>query len=197
MNKKLLLVSLPLLLMLQSSGCSKYIASPKPAPPAAITPTEAPAPTAEAKDYSEIGFKLVQEEILYILNNSTNSEEVADFLGEPQKKSEAEVWGADGLEHQTWYYDEKGLEIAFVMNSETKQIVSSIKITDNSTCKTSRGIGPGSGSPELRKAYENEIDPLENPEGSDTIVAGTMYGGLVFNLENDLVTSIFIGAAAE
>lgn len=148
-------------------------------------------------DYAKIGFELEAAESAFILNNSYFDAEVVKYLGVPEKKSEPVVWGSDGLEHQTWYYDSKGMELDVRRNNENKQIVYSIKLEKPCVYKTSRQIGIGSTKDEVLTAYKEEINPEEDSGDSSTIVAGSIYGGLIFALESDVVVSIFIGAAAE
>ena len=62
--------------------------------------------------------------------------------------------------------------------------------------KTQRGIQIGSSDTEVQNAYKNEINPQDSKPHA-TIVAGTVYGGIIFDLTNGFVTSIFIGAATE
>ena len=60
--------------------------------------------------------------------------------------------------------------------------------------KTKQGIGIGSSVKEVQAAYPNQLNPAVN----DTkLVAGTVYGGIIFGLDGGVVSSIFIGAAAE
>jgi hypothetical protein len=75
------------------------------------------------------------------------------------------------------------------------QTVKSISISAPCSYKTNRNIGIGSTSDEVLAAYKAEIEE-ENISESE-ILAGSVYGGVVFHLENDRVSSIFIGAAAE
>lgn len=150
-----------------------------------------------SKDYSKIGFELVKEESLFVLNNAVTAMDVIKLIGEPEEKSEAAIWGSDGLEHQTWHYKALGLELGFMEYDTNTQIVDSIIISSPSKLRTIRGIGIGSTKSEILKAYENEINKEESDMDSDSIIAGTVYGGLIFKLENDRVATIFIGAAAE
>jgi hypothetical protein len=148
-------------------------------------------------DYYKIGRDLVAKESLLVLNNSLSGDDVIKIWGEPESKSEAIEWGADGLEHQEWFYKSKGIELGLIRNDENEQIVFSISLQSPCTLKTSRGIGIGSTKEEVWKAYEHEINPEENNMDSSDVVVGSVYGGIILNFENDLVTSIFIGAAAE
>ena len=61
--------------------------------------------------------------------------------------------------------------------------------------KTSRGVGIGSTEEEVRAAYKNLIDPGSRP--GEMIIAGSVYGGVFFTIEDGKVTTIFIGAGAE
>jgi hypothetical protein len=148
-------------------------------------------------DYYKIGSEIDSKESLFILNNSLSGDDVIKIWGEPESKSEAIEWGADGLVHQDWYYRSTGIELGLVRNDENEQIVFSINLQSPCTLKTSRGIGIGSTKEEVWKAYEHEINPEENNMDLPDVVVGSVYGGIIFNFENDLVTSIFIGAAAE
>ncbi|MDF2803222.1 MAG: hypothetical protein K0S61_3125 [Anaerocolumna sp.] len=148
-------------------------------------------------DYAAIGNDLQALEALFILNNSSTDIDVVNLLGAPENKTEPIVWGADGLEHQTWYYSLKGIELGFIKDEENNKVIFSINLQSPCTLKTSRGIGIGSRKDEVLKAYKNEINPEENGTDASVIVVGSIYGGLVFVLDNDLVASIFIGAAAE
>jgi hypothetical protein len=61
--------------------------------------------------------------------------------------------------------------------------------------KTSKGISIGSNYQEVEKAYKDYVNAeFSNKE---SIVAGSIYGGVIFSFKNGKVTSIFIGASAE
>jgi hypothetical protein len=107
------------------------------------------------------------------------------------------LWGADGMMHQTWKYPNLGLEID--MTSEDKkaaQTVSAITVKAPSILQTRRGIHVGSRESEVAKAYKGDISKEESKPGQ-TIVAGSLYGGVVFTIEKGVVSTMFLGAAAE
>ena len=58
-----------------------------------------------------------------------------------------------------------------------------------------RGVGIGSSKNSITSAYAAEVDPSTND--SLSIVAGIVYGGLMFGLENSRVSSIVLGAVTE
>jgi len=145
-------------------------------------------------NYSQIGFALMKENIGFISIGISDSDTLK-ILGNPEQKSDTRIWGADGREHQRWYYQTKGIELDMI-GKESNQAVNMIILKSPCDYKTQRGIQIGSSNIEVQSAYRNEINP-HGSSSSSTIVAGTIYGGIIFNLKDNIVTSIFIGAAAE
>jgi len=144
-----------------------------------------------AGNYSQVGFDLMKNETIGSLRIGASDVDVLKIMGSAQTKSKATVWGADGLEHQKWNYPAKGIELGMVRDGVLQNVD---RITIKSPCgwKTKRAIGIGATEQEVRNAYKDEINP--NAKG---LVAGTIYGGIIFSLNDGLVSSIFIGAAAE
>lgn len=151
-------------------------------------------------DYLNIGFDLMHKESLGSLKLGLSGAAVRNLLGEPIEKSKQVIWGADGEEHQTWYYKSKGIELD-MMGPKNKQVINMITIKKPCTLKTGRNIGIGSTKKEVLKAYKKEINQDNaNPKmqtSPDAVVAGTIYGGLIFNFQKDQVSTILIGATAE
>ena len=107
-----------------------------------------------------------------------------------------QLMGADGLYHQEWKYPKAGISLD--MTSEEKgalKTIASISVTGPSTLQTQRLIGIGSTAAEVTKAY----GPFRSAEDStpERFVAGSNFGGVIFNFEQGKVSQIFIGAAAE
>ena len=48
----------------------------------------------------------------------------------------------------------------------------------------------------MTKAYGRDKN-TEDSVPKETFVAGSLYGGLIFNFKNNRVTEIFLGASAE
>gem|GEM_PF-1736760 len=152
----------------------------------------------DSKKNTEISdISLEQRELLFVLNGTSKDFEVIKLLGEPDEKSESVLWGADGLEHQTWYYRLQGLEIDFVKEDSKTQFVSSVNISSLSNLKTSKKIGIGSTKDEVLIAYKDELNQEKSKIDEGLIVAGSVYGGIIFEIKNGRVNSIFIGASAE
>ena len=144
-------------------------------------------------DYLKLGFDIMKNEAVGFLKIGLAAAEVLAGLGEPADKSPIRIWGADGLEHQKWRYPAKGIEFDMVKR-DGAFLVNMIRITTPCEYKTKQGIGIGSSAQEVQAAYTNKLNPAYN----DTkLVAGTIYGGIIFGLDGGAVSSIFIGAAAE
>lgn len=204
----------PLLLVGCSAGAQPL---PENSPPQTPTlPTEAAAPVTDTsteatsssadpnkspaqgeKNYLDIGFTLMDTELHGALDGFYDADTLISMYGKPERSTEPVVWGADGLVHQSWSYPSKGLAFDLVKDDSGVFKADALTITKPSALKTLRGIGIGSSRKEVMKAYGKEIDPKETDSESDRIVAGTVYGGVIFTLNSNKVTSIFIGAAAE
>jgi hypothetical protein len=120
--------------------------------------------------------------------------EVIAAMGKPKSKGKELMEGATGDLLQPWTY--KGVTLDMVRESKkATRKVGSIQVGGESGLATKRGIRVGSTRADVARAYAKE----RNAEDSDelTFVAGSVYGGLLINFENDVVTSMFLGAAAE
>ena len=124
--------------------------------------------------------------------------ETIKAVGNPDSKSKAVEWGADGLLHEDWTYKSKGLVLN--MSSDKTNVEGSLSIfsiTATSPCsfKTKAGVGIGSSYIEVQKAYKKDIDAEATDKTQITV--GSVYGGIIFTFKDDKVSTIFLGAAAE
>lgn len=146
---------------------------------------------ANIDDYFDINTELVDG----WLKIGTVATEVTDSLGH-HETGPGEVSQVNGMYWQEWIYPDKG--ITLLMESETaesKRNVAHIRLTRPSLMQTSRHIGIGAAPGVIQKAYAGLINTAESSR--ESIVAGSMYSGVIFIIENDKVSEIFIGAAAE
>jgi hypothetical protein len=157
------------------------------------TTVVAPADTADKKvdvDVPAGGIDQVGGLVLNLVDN-----QVIALLGQPDSKSKEVEWGADGLMHQDWIYQSKGLTLNMSRNKTAQQIFSII-VSSPSDLKTPKGIGIGSTYDDVIKAYDKEINKEESTD--DVVVVGSIYGGVIFNFNSSKkVDRIFLGAAAE
>jgi len=145
-------------------------------------------------DYSSVGSKLMEKESFGGVRIGSRSGDVVKVLGEPESKSKTSVSEVDAKPHQEWTYTKRGVVLDMVAESG-RQEVAMITVGAPSTLETKRGIGIGSSESSVKAAYAAEIDPSSSD--ARTIVAGTVYSGLIFGLENGRVASMILGAVAE
>lgn len=150
---------------------------------------------AKSKDYTTLGFELMERETLGDLKLGLKASDVIRLLGVPSTKSKNEEWDADMEYHQSWQYPYLGIELDMIGKNETAKTIHMITIANPCAFQTSKGISIGSSYKSVRRAYSEAYNPDLSNE--DTIVVGSIYGGVVFGFENNLVHYIFIGANAE
>jgi hypothetical protein len=146
------------------------------------------APTAAFSDSSER---------LGALRLGLPAAEVIQALGQPASRGPIEKWGATGQLHQEWRYPAQGITVDLVADTETgPQTVRGLTIAAPCALRTRLGIGIGSSLAEVRKAY-GPHESKDAPYDGKRFVAGSLFGGVLFFIEQDRVRSIFVGAAAE
>ncbi len=192
---------LSVLLLIGSAGCASGNAGKTAAPSvqpsansqAAATPKGEPTP----KDYLEIGFDLMDKEALGQLKLNMTESQLTEKIGKPNTKSKAQVWGADGFEHSTWSFTKIGLSIDMQKEVDSKAESVVYSITAKAPCDyaTLRGIKIGDKKEAVLSAYRDEVDQQAGDDQS--IVIGSVYGGIIVGIKNGMVQSIFIGASAE
>lgn len=149
---------------------------------------------ASKTDYSVVGSKLMKNEGLGPLRIGAKSDYVIKALETPESKSQTGFSEVDAKPHQQWTYAKQGVVLDMVTESGDQE-VAMITLSAPSLLKTKRGVGIGSTKDAIKSAYTAEIDP--SVDELQSIVTGTVYGGLIFGLENGRVTSIVLGAVAE
>lgn len=125
------------------------------------------------------------------------AEAATKLLGKPESKGAPTHWEAIGEWVQEFNYPKQGLNIK--LSSEAKagpQTVLMISATAPCALTTGRGIKIGSTEAEVKKAYKDVFN-AEESEAGKSLVAGSIYGGVIFTLTEGKVSEIFIGAAAE
>jgi hypothetical protein len=141
--------------------------------------------------------KMFEGDSLGSLKLGQKAAAVIETLGKPASKGKDVEWEAIGEWVQEWHFPKQGLTLA--MSSEKKGGAKTIlSITAEAPCElaTSRGIKIGSTEAALAKAYR-DVQDKEAGEPGKLFVAGSVYGGVMFHLEDGKVAQIFIGAAAE
>jgi hypothetical protein len=128
------------------------------------------------------------------LKYGTPQSAVLRAFGRPSSKSAETYEGATGDWIQTWSYPGLRIDMASQKKGAAKSLVR-LTVT-RAGLRTARGIGVGSGETAVRKAYADVID-RSGGGAAGHIVAGSIYGGVIFTIKNGKVVEIFLGAAAE
>lgn len=152
----------------------------------------------EDDKYSKLGFELLDKENIGPLKLKMKEADVRKLFKEvPKRGREMREAATDNSWVQVWEFPKAGVKLKMRGGQKRggAKVVDTIEITAPSDFKTSRGIGIGSAAADARRAYAAEIDPKEaEPK---TVVAGTVYGGLVMGVVNNRISTIGLGAFAE
>ncbi len=127
----------------------------------------------------------------------TPDDEVISILGQPDSKNDRIFYGADGRWSQHWSYNNGDMVIYMSSNDEYgDQTVSQIRLTGQSTYRTSSGLGIGDTESDVITEHNSIKDHAFSRDG-EFFVAGSIYGGVGFGISSGFVESITIGAMAE
>ncbi len=142
--------------------------------------------------------KFLKAESLGGLRLDLPEREVIQLLGEPARRGEMLLQEADGNYIQDWDYPAKGIEITMSAGTRKNGRKTVFAFTASAPCAlgTKAGIKIGSAESAARKAYAAQVD-RETPATPESLIVGSIYGGIIFHFEGGKVSRIFFGAAAE
>jgi hypothetical protein len=122
---------------------------------------------------------------------------VLELLGEPESKGADVLMAATGEWVQEWAFPSQGLTLMMGSTEKGgKKTVWSITADEKCELATERGVRIGSSETEVKNVY-GKVYNAEESRAGETFVAGSVYGGVIFEFEKGKVVGIFIGAAAE
>jgi len=151
---------------------------------------------AQQKSEDEL-FKLMKSEKIGDLKLEMTEAQVKQLLPAQPARAREQLWGADGQYHQKWTYAPQGLRLSMVSEKKgAAKTLESIECSARCTLKSTRGVGIGSALADVQKAYAAEFNKEES-KLPGIFVAGTIYGGLIFNFKAGKVSVMYLGAAAE
>ena len=134
----------------------------------------------------------VEKQSIGPLRIGMTDKQVVRLLGKPMEKSPPVMMGATGEFMSHWEYP--GVFLQMAANTEKGPTrVSSIEITAPSAYRTPEGIGIGSTRAEIVAVYGPYIGHSNDPK---FVLVGSVYFGLAFAVDEDRVTSVFLGAMA-
>jgi hypothetical protein len=141
-------------------------------------------------------FILLKTEQIGKLQIGLSEQKVKQNINCALKREPEQLWGADGAYHQKWKYVDCGITLGMVSARKgAPKSIESITLNSPSRLSTKRNIRIGSDKKAVMKVYKAEWNRESNR--SDYFVAGSIYGGLMFQFQNGKVSEIFLGAAAE
>jgi hypothetical protein len=115
----------------------------------------------------------------------------------PATATSREIWGADGEWHFALEAHACGVTLGLASPTpDGPARVVSVSVEAPGDLATARGIRVGASEAEALRAYRSDLD-AEATRPGEVVVAGSLYGGLVFSLRDGKVTRVFLGAAAE
>jgi len=144
------------------------------------------------------GEAMLRRESLGELRLGLPEKDVLKLLGKPAKQGALILQGADGTYVQDWHYPARGIDLTMTAGEKKTGAKSVTRFTAKAPNNfgTRQGIRIGSPENAVRKAYAAHVD-RDSPAAPGTFVAGSIYGGIIFNFEKGKVSRIFFGAAAE
>jgi len=146
-------------------------------------------------DYLDLGFKLMDSETIGGIKRGMTFDNVKALIGEPDTISSIDTSEIDGGLYQSVEYPKLGVSIVVTAQPDSVKKVENILVNEPCHFKTSKQIDIGSSLYEIKKAYGVLINPKSYSE--DYLLAGTVYGGMVFNFEGLKLKSIYIGVTAD
>ena len=117
---------------------------------------------------------------------------VLELLGDPKSKGADVLMEATGEWVQEWAFPARGLTL--MMGSTEKGGAKTVwSITADEKCElaTERGVRVGSSEAEVKTAY-GKVYSAEESRAGETFVAGSVYGGVIFEFEKGEGVGVFI-----
>lgn len=150
---------------------------------------------AKYKNATDVKQRIMRETIGG-LKLGMDSEEAVSMLSEPDSKTKPVEEAASGYIKSEWIWKSKGVQLT-MDSSDGKNKVVAIVVRHPFKGKTSCGISIGSTMEEVKNIYGKYLD--EDFSQGDSIITGTVYGGILFSkgASSYEIGSIAIGAFAE
>lgn len=118
------------------------------------------------------------------------------ILGKPGREGKEVLEAATGMTVKNRLYPRHGLTVTLGRSDPGGEwLVERFKATAPCQLKTPQGVGIATPVTRLKALYGSLLEK-ETSSPSQWVV-GSIYGGVIFNVQGGKVTSIFVGAAAE
>lgn len=167
------------------------------APPADEDPLAKCVPQKGVKKRDIDEFCLLREERIGPLYIGLGEKEAVAAIPCPVSRGKETFLAATDDWGQKLSFPACGIELDVVSTAKGgAKSVTAIVVSQPSQLATSRGIRVGSTEDEVITAYQPFLDRGATRRGK-TIVAGSIYGGLIVSIAQGKVSEIFLGAVAE
>ncbi len=157
-----------------------------------------PSAACAASDVEERSESLIREQDVGGVHIGMRGDVVIERVGSGLRREEAQYAEADGAYHQTWTWPGLGLSIDMMADSASPSPraweVGTIHVRAPSRLRTRAGVGIGSTVADLELVYGSCKSP---DAGTDQLLVGNVYEGLLFELRDDRVVAFHVGAFAE
>jgi hypothetical protein len=145
--------------------------------------------------YLNRGMQIVENEKFGELGYKMKSSDVIALLGQPTEKYDSLMSELDGLVHQTWKYANEGVELNMCWDEPNQLTISTITLKAPCKLKTTEDIGIGSSRADVMDKYLHDIDSHNIQVNS--VIVGSIFGGITISFEDNKVSELYLGAAAE
>ncbi len=174
--------------------------APPPAIVAVVAPRDAPQVDAEPEpedapadeDTSLADSFPIDKQALGPLRIGMTEAQVVKVVGKPKSKSPAEMMGATGDYVGNWDFGDVNLQMS-AGKPKGPFRVTAISVAAPSRFKTPEGVGIGATRSELAAVYGTYFGHTND---KNEVLVGSVYFGLLFTLEEERVTGMFLGAMA-
>ncbi len=123
---------------------------------------------------------------------------VVKLLGKPATRSKVAEEAASGLRVSTWTWPAAGVTLVMDTTDKRSAKINRIQLSGPSSLRNAKGIGIGSKRAEVVAVFRPRISTdAADATSPDTIVVGSVYGGVIFDMKGDEVAGIVVGATAE
>ena len=172
-------------------------AAPDAASPAAVDPLAKCLPQKGVKKRDLDEFCLLREERIGPLYIGLGEKEAVAAIPCPLSRGKETFLPATDDWGQKLSFPACGIELDMVSSVKGgAKSITAIVVSQPWQLATSRGIRVGSTDEEVMAAYQPFLDRGATRRGK-TIVAGSIYGGLIISIAQGRVSEIFLGAVAE
>lgn len=144
---------------------------------------------------------VLRSETIAGINHGLPEARVRALLGEPDEDGKIARDEVDGAWIRTLRYRERGVSVTLAAWERrgpwgARMVIAGPPAAGHEPARSRRGLGIGDRRADVVARYKDLAAP-EDEQYEGSYVLGSVYGGLIFYFEDDVVTGMLLGAAAE